>query len=107
MIIDLPRLSSIYQPQGGWMITNTYTGSLGTDPLKGCFNREIFRFKIYVAGNADDPSLRVECYTQIASLSGVKDFDKKENTFEPTNDGLTALNEWLDEQYKEYLEKQK
>ena len=105
MIIKLPGLSSLYQPQGSWMITNKYTGSMGTDPLKGCFNQEIFRYKIYVIGNADDPLLKVECSTQMTSMSGMKESGQKENTFEPTAEGLTALNEWLDEQYQEYLEK--
>lgn len=105
MLIKLPGLSSLYQPQGSWMITNKHTGSMGTDPLKGCFNRAIFRYKIYVIGNVDDPSLKVECSIQNTSMSGVKETDQKENTFEPTAEGLRTLNEWLDEQYKEYLGK--
>ena len=41
----------------------------------------------------------------MTSMSGTKESDQKENTFEPTAEGLTSLNEWLDEQYLEYLEK--
>ena len=102
---QITGLSSLYQPQGIWMITNKHTGPIGTDPLKGCFNQEIFRYMIYVIGNADDPLLKVECSTQMTSMSGMKESDQKGNTFEPTAEGLTSLNEWLDEQYQEYLEK--
>ena len=103
MLIKLPGLSSIYQPQGGWMITNTYTGSMGTDPLKGCFNRDLFCYKIQVIGEANDPVLKVECFIQNASMTGIKQFDQQENTFEPTAEGLKKLNEWLDEQYQDYI----
>lgn len=105
MIIKLPSLSSFYQPQGSWMITNDYTGSMGTDPELGCFNREIFKFRIFIEGKAEDPVLKVECCTQLADRGGVKNFNEKEQTFEPTAEGLTALNEWLDEQYLAYREK--
>ena len=102
MIINLPKLSFIYQPQGGWMITNTYSGSLGTDPEKGCRNREIFCFKISIIGDAEDPSIKAECYTQFASMDGLKKYDQAEMTAEPTADGLKTVNEWLDEQYLKY-----
>ena len=81
------------------MITNLYTGSLGTDPLKGSLNRQTFCFKIQVIGDADDPALKAECHTQIADKNGVKNDHQQEKTFEPTEEGLTALNEWLDEEY--------
>lgn len=105
MIIKLPKLSSIYQPQSGWMITNTYSGSLGTDPNKGSWNREIFCFKIFIIGEAADPSLRAECYTQLANMDGVRNYNQHEMTTEPTPNGLNKINEWLDEQYKVFLEK--
>ena len=105
MIINLPNLSFIYQPQGGWMITNTYSGSLGTDPEKGCWNREIFCFKISIIGDAEDPSIKAECYTQFASMDGLKKYDQAEMTAEPTADGLKIVNEWLDERYIKYTEK--
>lgn len=105
MLIKLPGLSSFYQPQGSYMITNKYTGSMGTDPLKGNFNRDIFCYKIQVVGDVNDPALKAECYIQNASMSGVKQFDQQEKTFEPTAEGLKHLNEWLDEQYKAHLDK--
>ena len=105
MIINLPKLSFIYQPQGGWMITNTYSGSLGTDPEKGCRNREIFCFKISIIGDAEDPSIKAECYTQLANMDGTKNYDQAEMTAEPTADGLKIVNEWLDEHYIKYTEK--
>ena len=105
MIIKLPNLSFIYQPQGGWMITNTYSGSLGTDPEKGCRNREIFCFKISIIGDAEDPSIKAECYTQLANKDGVKSFDQQEMTAETTVNGLNTINEWLDDCYLKYKEK--
>ena len=105
MIIKLPKLSSIYQPQGGWMITNTYSGSLGTDPEKGSWNREIFCFKIFIIGEAADPSLKTECYTQLANMDGVENYNQQEMTTEPTADGLNKINEWLDGQYLKYKDK--
>ena len=78
MIIKLPNLSFIYQPQGGWMITNTYSSSLGTDPEKGSWNRKIFCFKIYINGEAADPSIKAECYTQLSNMAGVKNYDQAE-----------------------------
>lgn len=105
MIIKLPNLSFIYQPQGGWMITNTYSGSLGTDSEKGCRNREIFCFKISIIGDAEDPSIKAECYTQLANMDGTKNYDQAEMTAEPTADGLKKVNEWLDEHYIKYTEK--
>ena len=105
MIIKLPNLSFIYQPQGGWMITNTYSSSLGTDPEKGSWNREIFCFKIYIIGEAADPSIKAECYTQLSSMAGVKNYDQAEMTAEPTVAGLKEINEWLDKQYLKYKEK--
>ena len=105
MIINLPNLSSIYQPQGGWMIKNDYTGSLGTDPLKGSWNRELFCFKVYVIGEASDPSLKAECFTQLANKDGVKSFDQQEMSAETTVNGLNTINEWLDDCYLKYKEK--
>ena len=105
MIIKLPNLSFIYQPQGGWMITNTYSGSLGTDPEKGCRNREIFCFKISIIGDAEDPSIKAECYTQLANMDGTKNYDQAEMTVETTVNGLNTINEWLDDCYLKYKEK--
>ncbi len=105
MIIKLPNLSFIYQPQGGWMITNTYSGSLGTDPEKGCRNREIFCFKISIIGDAEDPSIKAECYTQLANMDGTKNYDQAEMTAETTVNGLNTINEWLDDCYLKYKEK--
>ena len=84
------------------MITNTYSGSLGTDPEKGCRNRKIFCFKICIIGEAVDPSIKAECYTQLSSMAGVKNFEQAEMTAEPTVAGLKEINEWLDMQYLKY-----
>lgn len=87
------------------MIKNDYTGSLGTDSQNGCFNREIFCYKVYVIGEVSDPSLKAECYTQLASMDGVKIYDQQEMTVEPSTEGLNEINEWLDERYLGFKER--
>lgn len=84
------------------MIKNDYTGSLGTDPLKGSFNREIFCYKVSVIGNADDPKLKANSYIQLANMEGVRSFDQHEMIAETTVEGLNKINEWLDKQYIAY-----
>ena len=95
MIIKLPNLSFIYQPQGGWMITNTYSSSLGTDPEKGSWNRKIFCFKIYINGEAADPSIKAECYTQLSNMAGVKNYDQAEMSEKNYSAGIMAQAFWF------------
>ena len=56
--------SDVVVPRLEWLIGgsrigsdyNTYIGSLGTDPLKGCMNRKIFNYLIRIEKSENDES---------------------------------------------------
>ena len=106
MIVNLPSRGWFYQPQGNRIVTNIYTGSLGTDPLIGCMNHDIFCFKVLIEGEGKEPLFKAECYVQHTSKSGIKIFSVQEKVFGIAKEDFKALNQWLDNQYLLYKKKQ-
>ena len=100
MTVTLPTRSWFYQPQGGWMITNTYTGSLGADPERGIIDRASFNYRVSVEGSADDPSFKASCCVQKICKNRIEKTSQQEKTFDISEEGFAALAEWLDGQYR-------
>lgn len=84
-----------------------FTGSFGTSPELGVFNRPIFEYKvesIAVNNNEDESLLKGECSVKEYSLSGVKQLSPV-HTIESvglTQQNLDKINALLDEHFLKY-----
>ena len=97
-IIDLPPYRWFISRQGGRIITNTYSGSLGTLPDKGCLSALIFNYRVYAdvsSGKEDEFRIVAESHTvQPWHLGGNKsDFERAE--FEASEEGLERASKQL------------
>ncbi len=100
-MITLPKHLWFVQEQDDRWLTNIYTGSLGTDPQKGCFPRRTFNFKVFVQIGEEGPvCLSVSYYWRTPWNEGAQVEDPGEATFENSQEGLDAAAAWLLEQYE-------
>lgn len=85
-MIYLPKLNWFYQPQSdGTIKTNDYSGSLWTDPLKGCMNRPIFNYRVLVKKDSENKVyFKAECSVKVAGIIGIETLESKEERFSVT-----------------------
>lgn len=97
----------------GELVNILFTGSFGTSPEFGIFNRPIFEYKveaIAVNDKEDESILRGECSVKEYRKSDVIQLSpvQSKETVGLTQQNLDVINAWLDElflQYKkEYLD---
>lgn len=96
--IDLPTYRWFISRQGGRIVTNTYSGSLGTIPDKGCLSAPTFNYRVYVdISSGEERGFRLiaeSCIIQPWSLGGEKtDFERAE--FESSKKGVGEASKWL------------
>ena len=96
--IDLPPYRWFISRQGGRIIMNTYSGSLGTLLDKGCLSTLTFNYRVYVdisSEKEDEFRIVAESYTvQPWHLGGNKsDFERTE--FEASEEGLRLASKHL------------
>ena len=96
--IDLPHYHWLVSKHEGRLVTNTYSGSMGTLPDQGCVSVRTFNYCVYVdisSGEKHSFHLIAEtCIIQPWSSGGNKtDFERAE--FESSEKGISEAEEWL------------
>ena len=102
----------VFVPLMSWLIGgsriggsyNTYTASLGTDPLKGAIGQRIFNYRIWIEKNEEE-----EEFVRTAVYYGMKSYDNQSedeivcNVFECSDEGLEKVKEYLMKQADEFF----
>ena len=102
----------IFVPLLSWLIGgsriggsyNTYTASLGTDPLKGAIGQPIFNYRIWIEKSEEETEfVKVAIYYGMSCYDNQNEDDIVTNIFEPTEDGLDLLKRYLEEKAEEFF----
>lgn len=102
----------IFVPLMSWLIGgsriggsyNTYTGSTGTDPLKGAFGQKIFNYRICVEKNEEDAE-----YIYVSVYYGMNSYEKQDedeitvNIFDLKEDSIEEIKNWLEEMAEKFF----
>lgn len=102
--LTLPLFHWFVSKFEGKPVSNTYTGSCGTDPNRGCMAVTTFHYKVFVKDVGQESS-RIICECFVREPKG-KDLIKKKfetTDFECSPHGLTQATEWLNEKYSDFL----
>jgi hypothetical protein len=96
MKIDLPKYHWLISRHEGHIVTNTYSGSLGTLGDSGCIGTRTFNYRVF-SNTENDFRIVAESYIiQPWHLGGNKtDFERKD--FECSENGVSQAAEWLSE----------
>jgi len=99
-MIELPNYTWFIQKQGDEYVTNTYSGSLGTDSRGGCINKTTFNYRAFVKlKNKKEPvSFCVECYWRKPWTEGGETINFNAKEFEALQKGIESAAQWLTEQ---------
>ena len=96
--IDLPRYHWLVSKHEGRLVTNTYSGSMGTLTGQGCVSVRTFNYRVYVDISSGEESkfrLIAESYIiQPWHLGGHK-IDTERSEFESSESGINEAEEWL------------
>lgn len=96
MGIVLPADNWFVQVQGERLIKNTYTGSCGTNPDRGCLSEKVFNYKVYVQGESlESASLVAECYIRLPWSEELKKTDVQKYEIAFNAEGIMKASEWL------------
>lgn len=73
----------------------TYTGSIGTDPVRGCFSVTTFNYNVRLVVNEGEKSLMAVCYFQLPwnARSNMKAYNV--GIFEPNDFGIEVAENWI------------
>ncbi len=102
----------VFVPLMSWLIGgsriggsyNIYTGSLGTDPLKGAIGQPIFNYRISIEKNEDEQEfVKVSVYYGMLSFENQSEDDMKNNVFELSQDGLEKLRDYLQSEADDFF----
>ncbi|MBQ7004814.1 MAG: hypothetical protein IJN68_00120 [Clostridia bacterium] len=102
----------VFVPLMSWLIGgsriggsyNTYTGSLGTDPLKGAIGQRIFNYRILIEKNEEDTEfVRTNIYYGMLSFDSRNEDDIESNIFELSEQGLENVKAYLQSKADEFF----
>lgn len=94
----------VFIPLMSWLIGgsriggsyNTYTASLGTDPLKGAIGQRIFNYRIWIEKNEEEAEfIKTAVYYGMLSYENQDEDGIKKNIFELSEEGREKLGEYL------------
>ncbi len=97
----------VFVPLMSWLIGgsriggsyNTYTGSLGTDPLKGAVGQRIFNYRIWIEKNEEETEfVNTAVYYGMLSYENQSGDEVKKNLFELSEEGLVSLKAYLQQE---------
>jgi hypothetical protein len=100
MKIELPKYHWLISRHEGRLVTNTYSGSLGTPGDSGCIGTRTFNYRVFAdASSNTENDFRIVAESYIIQpwhLGGNKtDLERKE--FECSEGGVVQATEWLEE----------
>ncbi len=94
----------VFVPLMSWLIGgsriggsyNIYTGSLGTDPLKGAIGQPIFNYRILIEKNdEEEETVKTYVYYGMLSFDCQNEDEIETNIFELSEEGLEKVKEYL------------
>jgi len=97
----------VFVPLMSWLIGgsriggsyNTYTGSLGTDPLTGAIGQRIFNYRIRIEKNEEEAELvHTAVYYGMRCFENQNEDEVKKNIFELSEEGLESLRQYLQQE---------
>lgn len=97
----------VFVPLLSWLIGgsriggsyNTYTGSIGTDPLKGAFGQKIFNYRIRIEKNEEDTEyIHTSVYYGMNSFENQDEDEIKKNLFELTEEEIENIKKYLQQE---------
>ena len=106
-MIILPPLTWFIQISGKTAVTNIYTGSLGTDPSKGCLHTSSFNYRVYVQPQRNDEPACICAEYNIRSpwKDGCQIISSELKNFTVNSEGIKSVTEWLAVNYHEQANK--
>lgn len=104
MSIKLPSLSWFWQIQDNRPVKNILTGSLGTDPAKGCLHLTTFNYKVYADDTDEDNKILVaEHHAQLPWSQGLKRSETTSRKFDYSIEGIKEIELWLESESETVL----
>ncbi len=97
----------VFVPLMSWLIGgsriggsyNTYTASLGTDPLKGAFGQQIFNYRIWIEKNEEgEEFVYAAVYYGMNCYENQSEAEIKKTLFELTEEGMENLKIYLQQE---------
>ncbi len=105
MSIQLPSLSWFWQIQDNRPVKNILTGSLGTDPAKGCLHLTTFNYKVYADDtDEDNKKLVAEYHAQLPWSQKLRRTEVTSRVFDYSLDGLKEIQSWLETESESVLD---
>ena len=105
-MIELPSYNWFVTIHDGKPASNTYTGSWGTDPSRGCFSVTTFNYKVSIKNvGTDNARILCSCFLIKPWSEGAvkEEIDNAEYACSPR--GLEQSVIWLNEKLSEFKEK--
>lgn len=107
--------NEIFVPLLAWLIGgsrigggyNYYVASRGTDPSKGCFDRRIFNYRIWIEKKDEQEFLKAAVYYGMKSFEAQNEDDVEISVYEMEEESRLLIKNWIDEKYKIFLAEEK
>ena len=93
--INLPPLNWFIQEQNGNVITNTYSGSLGTDGKTGCLSSLTFNFRVFAELLGDEYKFIVLAFVNEPWPNNDRVIEDNAVLFDTTCEGVAEAQKWL------------
>ena len=97
----------VFVPLMSWLIGgsriggsyNTYTASLGTDPMKGAVGQKIFNYRIWIEKNDEDTEfVYAAVYYGLNCYENQNEDEIKKQLFELSDEGMENLQSFLQQE---------
>ena len=103
-LIKIPPYNWFINKSDNKPVSNIYTGSCDTDPHRGCAHKATFNYKVSVADiGAETARYVAECYSVAPWSDGYKKEEIATKEAACSDEGLTQLNEWLNEEHRKFM----
>ena len=94
----------VFVPLLSWLIGgsriggsyNIYCGSLGTDPMKGCFGNEIKNYRIWIEKLEESEIIKAAVYFGMNSYENQNPDEVLTNSFELNEESRPLIKEWIE-----------
>ena len=102
----------VFIPLMSWLIGgsriggsyNIYTGSAGTDPLKGAIGQKIFNYRIWIEKNEEGTEhVKVAVYYGMSCFEDQNEDDIRNNVFELSEEGMAAVKQFVENEADEFF----
>lgn len=100
MSISLPE--DFWFVQNGEITGNVFSGSVGTDPMKGCISETTFNYKVSVEEKDTKFIVIASCYIQLPFNKGSEKINIEQQTFDLKKNGLSCAQKWLESKISEF-----